>query len=182
MIARLAKTLAFLGGAVLMALVVLTTLSIIGRSLNTIGHFKAVSIWSWLAYPLQSFGPINGDYELVEAGVAIAIFAFLPYCQLMRGHATVNVFTDFLKARVNAVLSLIWEVLLTGTLFVVTWRISIATTEKLRYGETTFLLQMPVWWAYAICSGIACIASFVGLYCVWQRILDVLTPKGRSIP
>jgi len=163
-----------------MGLVLSTTASIIGRSINTIGHSDAISGLGWLATALQSFGPINGDYELVEAGVAIAIFAFLPWCQLTRAHATVDVLTSFLGPRLNAILALLWDVLLTAIFVVVTWRISIATGEKLRYGETTFLLQMPVWWPYAICTALVGIAACVGLYVIWLRLKDVAQPKGHQ--
>ncbi|NRB02133.1 MAG: TRAP transporter small permease [Rhodobacteraceae bacterium] len=173
----IARILALLGGFVLIALVLTTTFSIIGRSLNTIGHSDVMENIGWLGGLLRSFGPINGDYELVEAGVAIAIFAFLPWCQLSRTHATVDVFTNFLGRRVNALLSLIWEIMLTAILFVVTWRISIGTSEKMRYGETTFLLQMPVWWPYAICTVIAGIAAVVGLYVVWQRLAELFAKE-----
>ena len=51
-------------------------------------------------------GPINGDFELVEAGVAFAIFAFLPLCQISAGHASVDIFTAKLPMRINRVLHL----------------------------------------------------------------------------
>ena len=47
---------------VLIALILLTVVSVVGRAL-----FSA---------------PIPGDFELVEIGMAVAVFAFLPYCQL----------------------------------------------------------------------------------------------------
>ena len=179
---RISRLLAVLGGLVLLMLVVSTTLSIVGRSLNTIGHSDAFESVAWLARILQKFGPVNGDYELVEAGVAIAIFAFLPYCQVTRTHATVDIMTGFLGPRINAVLALVWEFLLSFIVILVTWRIAIATSEKLRYGETTFLLQMPVWWSYAICAVIAGIASLIGIYVVWQRLCDVLNLVRVNTP
>ena len=83
-IERLARMLALLGGLVLVALTIITCISIAGRALISFG-----------------LGPVPGDFELVEAGVAFAIFAFLPWCQLNRGHATVDLFTSFLSERTN---------------------------------------------------------------------------------
>jgi len=57
--------MAILGGLVLSALILVICVSIVGR---TIG-----------------IGPINGDYELVEAGIAFSIFAFLPLTQITAG-------------------------------------------------------------------------------------------------
>ena len=56
---------ALLGGAVLIVLTLLTVASVSGRALIPLG-----------------LGPLPGDFELVEAGVAFAVFAFLPWCQL----------------------------------------------------------------------------------------------------
>ena len=41
------------------------------------------------------------DYELVEAGVAFAIFAFIPLCQIYGSHATVDIFTIVAARRVK---------------------------------------------------------------------------------
>ncbi len=181
-VTRVACALALMGGAVLIGLVLTTTTSIIGRGLNTVGHLDAVSNFGGLAELLRAFGPIDGDYELVEAGVAIAVFAFLPLCQLNRAHAMVDIFTGFFGHRFNAVLALVWDVLLTAILFLVTWRISLATFEKFRYGETTFLLQMPLWWPYATCTVIAGLAASVGLYVIWDRVTDIFAHDGQRTP
>jgi hypothetical protein len=94
---------------------------------------------------LQLAKPVNGDYELVQAGMALAIFCFPPWCQVNRDHAEVEILTAKLPGTANNVLLLLWEVLLISVMCVIAWRILIATSEKLRYGETTFLLQMPSW-------------------------------------
>lgn len=31
----------------------------------------------------------------------------------------------------------------------IAWRLYLGMTDKLRYGETTFIMQLPVWWGYA---------------------------------
>lgn len=166
--------LAMFGGIVLIAVIASTTLSIIGRSLNTLGHNDVVkSLWLGFAEFLQGFKPINGDFELVEAGVAIAIFSFLPLCQITRAHATVDLFTATLSHRFNAFLGFVWEVLLTFVTALFAWRIIVATYEKTLYGETTFLLQMPVWQPYAVCSVIAVMAAIIGVYSVWMRWLEL---------
>ena len=32
-----------------------------------------------------------------------------------------------------------------------TWKHWDGTLDKLAYGETTFIIQYPIWWAYALC-------------------------------
>ena len=81
---RLARGSALLGGLVLLCLVIMTCLSIAGRLLNTIFHSDFAQSWfgGLAAWALDAgVGPVWGDFELVEAGMAFAIFAFIPICQ-----------------------------------------------------------------------------------------------------
>jgi TRAP-type C4-dicarboxylate transport system permease small subunit len=43
--------------------------------------------------------PFAADYELVKHFIAIAIFMFLPYCQLTGSNVTVDIFTEGMSAR-----------------------------------------------------------------------------------
>lgn len=177
----LARLMALLGGAVLTALVTLTCVSVLGRGLNALGHSDPVegglpAFGEWLIG--TGVGPILGDYELVQAGMAFAIFAFLPICQLYASHATVDVFTNMMPRPATRVLTAFWEVVLALVIVVLGWRLFVGFTEKLDNGQTTFLLQFPVWWAYGASFVAAVVAGLVGVYCAVARVLEVST--GRS--
>ena len=116
----LSKFMAILGGLVLSALILLICISIIGR---TIG-----------------IGPINGDYELVEAGIAFSIFAFLPLTQITAGHATVDIFTNSLPPKIQRLLLAIIEIFFAAMLIMVAWQLREGMFDKLERGQTTFLL------------------------------------------
>ncbi|WP_226562416.1 TRAP transporter small permease [Salipiger thiooxidans] len=160
---QLAKTVAILGGIVLLGITVLTCTSIIGRSLIGVG-----------------LGPIKGDFELVEAGVGFAVCAFLPWCQVQRGHATVDLFTNILSARINRWINLIAETLMALAIFVMTWKLWDGMASKLRYGDTTFILEMPTWWPYAACFSAMVVACVVAIYLVMVRAVELLTGKTNT--
>lgn len=185
---RLAKAMALIGGMVLFALVVLTCVSVAGRSLNTIlhGDFMQANMPE-LANTLLSLGigPITGDFELVEAGVAFAIFAFIPLCQITSGHATVEIFTDKLGSRANRWLRMVTEILFALVLVLIAWRLADGTWSKMGNGETTFLLQFPIWWAYALSLIAAIIAALVGIYMAAVKSAEAfrnrdLIPSGEE--
>lgn len=152
----LARIMAILGGVVLVFLTLLTVVSITGRSL----------IWA-------GFGPVPGDFELVESLTAFAVFSFLPWCQLNRGHASVDLFTNFLPRAVNRVIDLVAEILLTVVFVVFAWRLWAGMQDKIRYGETTFILQYPIWWAYAACMVGASVAVVISFYMVYVRVREL---------
>ncbi|SHH20653.1 Tripartite ATP-independent transporter, DctQ component [Marivita hallyeonensis] len=178
-IERLARIMAVLGGVVLTLLVILTCVSVLGRGLNTFGHSDLVTdgFGAWLIG--TGVGPVTGDFELVEAGIAFAIFAFLPICQLYSGHATVDIFTSAMSERVNRWLQAFWEVVLTLVILLITWRLSAGMMDKINNGETTFLLQFPIWWAYAASFVAALVASVTAIFCAIGRV--TLAATGRSI-
>jgi TRAP-type C4-dicarboxylate transport system permease small subunit len=160
LVRALAKYTAVAGGLVLVALVALIVISVIGRALVKLG-----------------LSPVTGDYELVEAGMGFAIFAFLPWAHLTRGHAIVAIFTDPLGARANAWIMVLCDALMLVVAAFITWRHFLGTMDKFAYNETTLLLRMPLWWAYS--SGLLGAAVFVivAAYLLVQSILMAFSPN-----
>jgi TRAP-type C4-dicarboxylate transport system permease small subunit len=180
MIARIAfgaaRLMAVLGGLVLTALIVLTCLSIAGRWLNGLLNADAlqgVAAARWLLD--LGIGPIEGDFELVEAGMAFVVFAFLPITQLTGGHASVDVATRLLGARANRWLAATWAILFAAVLALIARQLALGTVDKMRYGETTFLIQFPVWWAYAAALVGALVAAATAGFVALARLVEAAT-------
>ena len=136
-------------------------------------------------YPRGEFpaAHLNGSYELLEAGVAFAIFSFFPVCQLYGAHATVDVFTSRLPARATRALMAFWEVVLTAILILISWRLYEGMQRYIGNGETTLFLQFPVWWGYAASVAASAVTCIVAVYCAVLRLgeslLDrTLLPQG----
>ena len=152
----LARITAIIGGVVLAFLTILTVVSITGRSMIPLG-----------------FGPVPGDFELVESLTGFAVFAFLPWCQLNRAHATVDLFTAFFPGWLNRVIDLVAEILMTIVIVIIAWRLWVGMQDKIRYTETTFILQYPVWWAYAACMVGASVAVVISTYMIFVRAAEL---------
>lgn len=129
----LARWLAVLGGLALLAIVGLVVASVVGRAL----------IWLGLR-------PITGDYELVSVGMGFAVFAFMPWVHLERGHALVSLVTDSFGARANAWLLVVSDLLMLALSGFLAWRLYYGMLDKFAYHETTLLLRFPLGWAYAL--------------------------------
>lgn len=181
-IRNLAHITALIGGGVLMVLVVMTTLSILGRTLNKFLHADLfeTQLTGFAQFLLDmGVGEINGNYELLEAGVAFAIFSFLPICQFYGAHATVDVFTSVLPRQINRWIVAFWEVVLTAVILLIIWRLFSGLERYYGNGETTFFLQFPVWWSYALSFGAGVIACIVSVYCAFARLGEAL--NGNDI-
>ena len=176
-----ARLMAICGGLVLTVLIVLICISVIGRSLNGLLHgwigavMPGISAW---ALDL-GVGPINGDFELVEVGVAFAIFAFLPLCQISAGHASVDIFTAKLPTRINRLLQLAIDVIFAVVLIAIAYQLYNGMLSKQRYGDTTFLLQFPIWWAYAASLSGSILTAVISFYVAGIRALELM--RGEDI-
>ncbi|SFT92111.1 TRAP transporter small permease [Sedimentitalea nanhaiensis] len=178
----LARFMALLGGFVLTLLIVLTCISILGRLLNGFFHGPLMETMApgfarWMID--LGVGPVNGDFELVESGVAFAIFAFIPLCQITAGHASVDILTNRFSAAVNRFLRMITEIVFAAVLILIAWKLYDGMLSKMRYNETSFLLQFPIWWAYAASLFGAVVAAVVGTYVAAVRIYEFGT--GRIV-
>lgn len=130
----IARALALAGGVVLLFLVVLTCLSIAGRAL--------------VPFDL-GIGPIRGIYDMTEIGMAAAIFAFLPWAHLKEAHARVDLFLPVMPVPLDRALDLLFNLAMFAVAVFGTWRLYLGMQDKLSYGETTLIAQIPVWQGFA---------------------------------
>ena len=141
------KLLALAGGSILAALALMCVVSIGGRLVGR---------------------PIQGDFELVQFGCAVAIAFFLPYCQLTRGNIIVDFFTVRAKARTQATLDALGAVLLALVMALVAWRSGAGTVSMKASGETSMIMGLPLWYAYALMTPAFALTAAAGLYTAWQ--------------
>ena len=128
----LAKQFAKIGGIILLVLAVMTVLSVTGRAINAYG-----------------FGPIDGDFELIEHGTAFVVFCSLPYCQMRFGHVSVDVLARFFYYPLSWAIALISHIAMSVMAFIIARQLYYGLMDKYSWGETSFIIQFPVWWGYA---------------------------------
>lgn len=121
--------------------------------------------------------PLPGDFELVEVGVAVAAFTFLPYCQLTGANVTADIFTQNAGPRTVALLALLSGLIALAFSLLLTWRMTLGLVDIRRYGETTTIMSFPIWVAYVpVVASLAmlAVASFISIR---DALADV-----RSLP
>jgi TRAP-type C4-dicarboxylate transport system permease small subunit len=139
---RVARVLAVIGGFLVVGLATLVTASVLMRWFGGQG--------------------VNGDFELVQMGLALAVFAFLPLCQAHRGNVMVDTFTTRLPRRAQAGLDALWDVVYAGFAAFIGWRLAIGASEALSSRTTSMVLGLPIYYAITAC---AAMALFLALIC-----------------
>ncbi|WP_144224762.1 TRAP transporter small permease [Mesorhizobium amorphae] len=142
---QIAAAVAIAGGLLILIVAGLVTTSVIGR---------------WLFSK-----PIPADYEFVEIGIGVAVFAFLPYTQMRNGHIAVDTFTQRLPVRLNARIDAVWDLVLAAFLGFFAWGLVSGAQESFQYNETMVQISWPIWPVYAICAVLAVVA-FLGALAV----------------
>jgi TRAP-type C4-dicarboxylate transport system permease small subunit len=143
-IEALAELSAFLAGAIVTAIAGLVVASISLRALN--------------------FAPIQGDFELVQVGLAAAIALFLPWCQLNGGNIIVDFFTTRARVRTQRRLDCVAALLTALVMALVAWRAGAGAISAFRNGETTMILGFPIWWSYAVMTPGLALTSLTALH------------------
>ena len=172
-----AYAMAMLGGIVLVAIILMICLSILGRTATSILHSGFMQSWApGMANALLStgIGPVPGDYELVEIAVAFSIFAFLVWCQVTAGHASVDIFTDGLRPRLKRLLIALIEVVFAGVMVILALQLYDGMLTQQRRGSVSFLLQIPAWWGYAAAVVPAALAAIVSTYMAGVRLAEAM--------
>jgi TRAP-type C4-dicarboxylate transport system permease small subunit len=161
---RICNAVAMAGGVLLIAIMLVSSVSVIGRSLSHVFGAKVSGI--------------PGDIELVQLGCAVAVFAFLPLCQLMRANVLVGAFTKNLPVRYRAMFDLAANLLFLVLAVMLAWQLGQGTAEKFRNNDTTMVLRIPEGWAYAAALAFAWLLVVVTAYTVARSALEIGTNRA----
>lgn len=118
---------ALLGGVVLLLVVAMNVASVLG-----------MIVWK----------PFPGDFEMTQVGVAVAVFAFLPYCQLTDANVTADIFTARASPRTLALLRGLASLIAMGFAAILLWRMYAGMLDQKAYDYTTAIVQFPIWLAF----------------------------------
>ena len=146
---RISRIFVIIGGISLTAAGFLTVISVMGRYL-----FDA---------------PIPGDFELVETACALAVFSFLPYCQLQKGNVLVDFFTYRLSPRKRGLLDSLSALIYTAIAVLLTWRLWVGGLDLLRTNEQTIVLQVPRAYNFIFIMPCMVLLVVVSAYTIWHH-------------
>ena len=123
--------------------------------------------------------PLPGDFELVEMGCGVAVFAFLPYCHLKRGNVIVDFFTHKAPTAVKRILDVTGGLIYLAIAVVLLWRMILGGLDKFASHESSMILAVPLWIAF-VPIGLSLVLLIVSVaYATWR---DFAALAGRRAP
>lgn len=149
---QIAKWLAVCGGIILFAMAVLTSISVTGRA--------ALS------------APIAGDFELVAIGTGLAVFAFLPWCQLERGNVLVDFFMAKTPVRTRVFADIVGGIFYLLIASLLTWRLIFGAIDMYQYGEVTMTINFPRWTTFPVSVALLGFLVIVIAYTIGRSVAE----------
>lgn len=139
-----AKWLAFAGGTIFTGLVIMSIISIVGRKL-----FNA---------------PVPGDVEVLQMLAAFASATFFAYCHLMHGDVKVDFFTANLASTKRCFLDSVGSLLVGLVGALLAWRSLVGAMSLREAGESSAILEVPVWIAQVLMVPSFILLALAGFY------------------
>jgi TRAP-type C4-dicarboxylate transport system permease small subunit len=140
---RITAAVAILGGVITLAIALTVTLSVIGRNFLDQG--------------------VPGDFEYVQMGTAIAVFAFLPFCQLQRGNIVVDTFSTRWPPRIRALVDALWDLVYAGIMGLLAFSLLRGAFDIKASGTATMVMGTPIWPAVLACAVLCGLLSLICL-------------------
>ena len=112
--------------------------------------------------------PVPGDFELTQIGVAVAIFCFLPYCQLRRINVTAEIFTLWVRNKTILVLQISASLIALSFSILLMWRMFEGLLDQKKFDYTTTILQFPIWVAFVPILISLCLLSVASIKTIMQ--------------
>jgi TRAP-type C4-dicarboxylate transport system permease small subunit len=107
--------------------------------------------------------PIQGDVELTQYGIALAVSLGIPWCQLRGANLIVDFFTQRLAAPALRRLDAVGALLIALMFAVLAWRTGAGAVAVKAAGETSMIRELPTWWVYAALAPGLALAALVAL-------------------
>ncbi|MGB0576717.1 MAG: TRAP transporter small permease [Alphaproteobacteria bacterium] len=150
---QISRAFAIFGGFVLCAMAVLTTVSVTGRS--------TISL------------PVTGDFELIAIGTGVAVFAFLPYCQLVRENVIVDIFMSRASFKARTICDLVGNFLYVVIIMLMLWRLPLGGMELYENDQMTLVLEVPQWWTFPLAILCLILLLVVNIYTVVRSYREI---------
>ncbi|MCF2871526.1 TRAP transporter small permease [Octadecabacter sp. G9-8] len=187
--------IAVTGGVGLLVATVITCVSIILKLVR-----RGMENIDWTPDVLTWVRPILGEEELVQYGVALALFAALPYVMYAKGHITVDLFANAFGPRLNRVLDLISDAILATLaylLFTRQWTLLFSSArgddplwftalisgnwaeiaDRLRDRQESQILGLKLWPTYLVAELLTALFLIVAVFCVMRSLRALAAPQ-----
>lgn len=141
---------ALLGGAILLIIILVTVTNVGAFALDKLARMVGESVRG-----------LPGYEDFVRLAISGAALMFLPYCQLQRGHVSVDLFVERLPRRARTVLAAVSLIGFAALAMFLAYWMALGMIETRADGAVSRVLGWPEWPFYL--PGILSLALWAGV-------------------
>jgi TRAP-type C4-dicarboxylate transport system permease small subunit len=154
---RPGRVLSTAAGAMILVMMVVTTVDVIGRDIFNM--------------------PLFGAFEITEILMGLVIFAGMPGTTAAREHITVNLIENFVSTRVRFVQTGLGDALCAVVAGVMTWRIFWRGLALIEAHETTMMLGVGRGYVAIAMAVLLAVTTLVFAYCAVAAFRAAARPR-----
>ena len=158
---KTAATWALVGGVILLAIVLVTAFNVSAFTLDRLARFFGTTV-----------SGLPGYEDFVRLAISVAGLMFFPYCQLRRGHVTVDLFSRSFPLPMQKALDVLWLACMAGVAAFLAWYMVGGMNEAREDRTVSAVLGWPEWPFYA--PGIVSVAlwALIAAYQIFGETRD----------
>ena len=99
--------------------------------------------------------PVTASYEISEMLLVIVMFSTIAYCQLLRGHVSIDLLVSRLRQKTQAVINSLVYIIFLVTFGILSWQLYIYAIELVEKNWVTGTILLPVY-PFAFIAAIGC--------------------------
>jgi TRAP-type transport system small permease protein len=153
------RALEYVGGAMILAMMVVTTIDVVGR------YFFAKPLW--------------GGFETTEILMGLVVFAGMPMATARREHISIDLFDAMLSFRLRCWQAAIGDLVCAAIAGVLAWRVWMRGQALVNVGETTMQLGIPRGYVALGMSALMGVAAIVFVAAALVAARAALTGRTR---
>lgn len=135
-------------------------IALLGGLLSLAAAFLVVTS---VALRWLGIGSVPGDFEMVQALVAVSVFCFLPFAQWRRANIMVGAFTARLTARARNLIDALWSLVYAGMAGLLAYSLLLGTRDAFASGLGTMVLQWPLGPVFAVSTALLAVLCVTAL-------------------
>ena len=124
-----------------------------------------------------SLGSVSGIIDLIEILTSTAIFAFLPYCQLMRENVIVDFILTKAPTRAKTICDAFGSLMFIVIGCLLTWRTTLGGFDMYRYNESFSTIGFPRWISFPY--AVLCLTLLI-IVCVYTFSRSIAETRANK--
>lgn len=128
--------------------------------------------------------PITGTFEISEMLLVIVVFSTAAYCQLLRGHVTIDLLVERFSQKVRDIIDSVMYVVFLVTFALLSWQLYVYAIDILNQKTVSGTIMLPIYpfaFIAALGSTLLCLLVFMDLMRYISKVIGNEAVENKTL-